>query len=71
MNRTISNKATRLEVTYPTEDTTAAHLELRLSALLAGAIAMGYTIEVGQRINPLAPSEAVTVASVRRARGNY
>lgn len=35
------------------------------------AIEQGYVIEVSQRINPLAPREAVTVASVRRARGNY
>ena len=65
------NRSSRLETTTPMSDAKAAALEFCLSILLADAIAYGYVIEVGQRINPLAPRDAVTVATVRRARGNY
>jgi hypothetical protein len=69
---TLSPNLASLEVTAPmSDDDTADGLTHRLVQLLADAMAQGYTIEVGQRIHPLAPSDAVTVASIRRARGFY
>lgn len=69
---TIAYATPQLHVTVPLGgDSIARSLEDRLVDLLADAMARGYVIEVGQRIDPLKPRDAVTVASLRRARGYY
>lgn len=75
MSSTVTLKNPGVEVTFRNDELSVDHMAAavarRLQMLLIEAKKCGYVVAVDQRINPLTPRDAVTVATVRKARGNY